>query len=103
MLTYIADFSLGLFVGVYALASFSPADVAREVYRSCWFFCGGFVVLAYLQSLTAGPNARGLLRANQEQSVLFGLSGLELTVLLGIFVAFVGGRQMIARRRDSLT
>lgn len=101
MLTYIADFALGLFVGVYALASFSPAEIAREVYRSCWFFCGGFVVLAYLQSVTASSSARSLLRSNQDQSVIFGLSGLEITVLLGIFIAFIGGQQMIKRKLSS--
>jgi uncharacterized membrane protein YesL len=98
MLTYIADFALGLFVGVYALASFSPAEVAREVYRTCWFFCAGFVVLAFLQNLIAAPSSRSLLRRSQDQSVIFGLSSLEIAVLLGIGVAFIGGQQLIKRK-----
>ena len=94
MLTYLADFALGLFVGVYALASFSPAEIARDVYRACWFFCGGFVLLAYIDHATSAPSARSLLRGEADGFSLFGLSGLELTVLLGIAVAFVGGQAL---------
>lgn len=100
MLTYLADFALGLFVGVYALASFSPAEIAREVYRTCWFFCGAFVLLAYLQHAASGPSARNLLRGGGDQFTLLGLSGLELTVIVGIAVAFVGG-QVFLRGRAS--
>lgn len=100
MLTYIADFALGLFVGVYALASFAPKEVARDVYRTSWFFCGGFVLLAYFESVNAGPSAQRLLRGQQDHFSLMGLSGLEWIVILGIMVAFVGGmkylKQMMA-------
>ena len=95
MLTYIADFALGLFVGVYALASFAPKQKAREVYRTCWFFCGAFVVLAYLESVVAGPNVRGLLRNKQDTSSILGLSNLEWIVILGIAIAFIGGMQYL--------
>ena len=99
MLTYIADFALGLFVGVYALASFSPTkEIAEKVYRLCWFFGGGFVVLAYLQSTMAGPSARGLFRSQQNETILFGLSGLELTVITGIALAFVAGKFIIKQK-----
>ena len=54
MLTYIADFALGLFVGIYALASFSPTkEIAEKVYRLCWFFGGdcldGFASIKWCQ------------------------------------------------------
>ena len=99
MLTYIADFALGLFVGVYALASFSPTkEIAEKVYRLCWFFGGGFVVLAYLQSTMAGPNARALLRSQKSEALIFGLSSLELTVITGIFLAFVAGKLIIKQK-----
>lgn len=97
MLTYLADFALGLFVGVYALASFSPAEIAREVYRTCWFFCGGFVLLAYGQHAASGPSARGVLRGSSDTLSFFGLSGLELTVIAGIAIAFVGGQYYLKR------
>jgi len=102
MLTYIADFALGLFVGVYALASFSPADVARNVYRTCWFFGGAFVLLAYLQHTASAPSARGLLRGGEDTFTLFGLSGLELTVLAGIAFAFISG-QILLKRGSNVT
>ena len=45
-LVYLADFILGLFLGVLALASFSPAQLARQVYQRAWYFFGAFVVVA---------------------------------------------------------
>ena len=99
MLTYIADFALGLFVGGYALASFSPTkEIAEKVYRLCWFFGGGFVVLAYLQSTMAGPSARGILRSQKSEALVFGLSSLELTVITGIFLSFVVGKLIIKQK-----
>ncbi len=101
MMTYIADFALGLFVGVYALASFSPTkEIAEKVYRLCWFFGGGFVILAYLQSTLSGPSSRGLLRSQSNEIIAFGLSGLELTVIFGIFLAFVVGKVIIKQKLE---
>ena len=92
MLTYIADFALGLFVGVYALASFAPKQKAREVYRTCWFFCGAFVILAYLAE-PIRPDVRG----HKDASSILGLSNLEWMVILGIAVAFIGGMQYLKK------
>lgn len=100
IMTHLADFSLGLFVGVYALASFSPEPFARQVYRLCWFFAGGFVLLAWLQTLAGGPSARSLLSQGDQPSVFMGLSTLEWALIFGVAVAFIGGK--IGLRKLSL-
>ena len=96
MFTYLADFALGLFVGVYALASFSPAHLARKVYQACWFFAGGFVLIAGLQKM----NDADVLSRDIPPSRILGLSTLEWTVIVGITTAFVAGK-IIIRRWDN--
>ena len=47
MMIYIADFILGLFVGMLALASCAPKSMAVAVYRNSWIFFGFFLFSAY--------------------------------------------------------
>ena len=82
-LVYLADFILGLFLGVLALASFSPAQLARQVYQRAWYVFGAFIVVAYF---TIGPKSKSLLRADLPST-----TGLGATVLIGIALAFIVG------------
>jgi hypothetical protein len=47
MMVCVADFILGLFVGMLALASCAPKSLAVEVYRNAWVFWGLFIFSAY--------------------------------------------------------
>ena len=88
----LTDFALGLFVGVYALASFAPPHIARNVYKACWFFCAGFVVLAYLQTqmktsvLPTAQNLKNHSKFTPDDIQFFGLA-----VIVGIIISLVGG------------
>ena len=97
----LTDFALGLFVGVYALASFSPPDKARLVYQSCWYFCIAFVALAYLQTTLKSdvlPTARNLRSPKfaPEDIQMFGIA-----VIVGISVAFIGGLYLLNKNRST--
>ena len=95
----LVDFVLGLFVGVYALASFSPPERATQVYQVSWYVCIAFVALAYLQTQLATdalPTARNLrahTRFSPEDIQTFGIA-----VLAGIALALIGGLYLFYRR-----
>ena len=95
----ITDFILGLFIGVYALASFAPADRAREVYQRCWLFGAAFVGAAYLQvQMSSAELSVSSLNSKFTRFSDAQVETLIATVLVGIAVAFVGG--MVALRRS---
>ena len=85
----IADFMLGLFLGVLALASFAPVPLARPTYRTSWFFWILFVLTAFW----AKSNPPKL------TTVAPATSTLIVSVLVGIGVAFIGG-MWLTRRLD---
>lgn len=98
----LTDFALGLFVGVYAFASFAPPHHATKVYQSSWYFCIAFVILAYVQTTLKSdvlPTARNL-RSPQfspEDIQTFGVA-----VLIGIITAFVAGWYLLYKRPSSI-
>ena len=95
----LVDFVLGLFVGVYALASFSPPERATQIYQLSWYVCIAFVALAYLQTQLATdvlPTARNLrahTRFSPEDIQVFGIA-----VLAGIALALIGGIYLLYKR-----
>jgi hypothetical protein len=93
----IADFILGLFVGVYALASFAPAHRARQVYQSCWLFGATFVGAAYLQTMTKSEFSVSALNSKFNRFSDTQVETLIIVVLSGIALAFIGG--MLALKR----
>lgn len=98
----LVDFVLGLFVGVYALASFSPPHLATKVYQSSWYVCIAFVALAYLQTqltsdaLPTARNLRAHTRFTPDDIQIFGIA-----VLLGIAIALIGGGYVLYKRSST--
>ena len=83
----IANFTLGLFLGILALASFAPVPLARPTYRTAWFFWILFVLVAFW----AKNNPPKL------TTVAPATSTLIATVISGIAIAFVGGMWLTRR------
>ena len=99
----LTDFALGLFVGVYAFASFAPPHHATKVYQSSWYFCIVFVILAYVQTTLksdALPTAANI-RNSQPQFTPEDIQIFGLAVLIGIMTAFVGGWCLLNKSSSS--
>ena len=92
MLLIIANFTLGLFLGVLALASFAPVPLARPTYRTSWFFWILFVLAAFW----AKNNPPKLTNVAPETSTLI------ITVISGIVIAFIGGMLLTRRLNQNL-
>jgi len=95
----LTNFALGLFVGVYALASFAPPHIARKVYQTCWYFCGGFVALAYLQTQMKSsvlPTAQNL--RNQSNFTPDDIQTFAFAVIVGILISLVGGLLLLHKK-----
>ena len=76
MFVYFTDFILGAFVGLFALAAFSPVRVARTVYTVSWGVGALFVLVSYLGK---GSGPAPFIAANQPNTTT-----LIIVVLCGI-------------------
>ena len=83
MFVYITDFILGAFVGLFALAAFSPVYLARKIYTLSWCMGAVFVLIAYIGK---GSGPAPFIAANQPNT-----STLIIIVLLGIATSIGGG------------
>ena len=98
------DFILGLFIGVYALASFAPPQLAQRTYRVSWLFGAAFLVAAYLQSRLAQSelSLSALSRSKRYTSLpLDQVKVLIAVVILGIILSFVGGMTFLRKKARS--
>ena len=94
MFIYITDFVLGLFVGLFAFAAFSPVSLARKLYTLSWGVGGFFVLLAYMGK---GSGPAPFIAADQPST-----SSLIVAVLLGIAVSIGGGTFLVSSQKTSI-
>ena len=80
---YIADFILGLFIGMFAFAAFAPKHYARKIYTISWCIGGVFVLSAWVQKSIDTPT---LLKAAPPE-----VHFLITTVLVGIVTSILCG------------
>jgi hypothetical protein len=92
MFVYLTDFVLGAFVGLFALAAFSPVYLARRVYTLSWCIGVLFVLMAYMGK---GSGPAPFIAANQPDT-----STLILVVLLGVGASIGGGFTWMSSQKN---